>query len=65
MFYSMFLIILQYRFGKIAVKCQKICPFQNFAVILYPIKIASIGNWHKNCITEIKILTKITFLIKQ
>ena len=45
----MFFAILQHELDKIAVKCGKICLFQNFAVILYPIKFASIGKWHKIC----------------
>ena len=53
MFYSMFFVFLQHESDKIAVKCEKICPFQKIVVILYPIKFASMGNWHKIC-KEIK-----------
>ena len=49
MFYDMFFAFLQYGFDKKAVKYRKICLFQNFAVILYPIKFALMRRWHKIC----------------
>ena len=58
MFYSMFFVFLQHESDKIAVKCEKICPFQKIVVILYPIKFASIGNWHKICKEISKKTTK-------
>ena len=65
MFYGMFFAFLQHRFDKKAVKYRKICLFQKIAVILYPIKFALMRRWHKFCITDIKNINKITFLIKQ
>ena len=58
MFYSMFFVFLQHESYKIAVKCEKICLFQKIAVILYPIKFASMGNWHKICKELSKKTTK-------
>ena len=61
----MFFAILQHELDKKAVKYRKICLFQKIAVILYPIKFALMRRWHKFCITDIKNINKITFLIKQ
>ena len=45
----MYFVILQNQLDKMTVFLPKILVFRKFVVILYPIKFASMGNWHKNC----------------
>ena len=45
----MFFDFLQSQLYKMAVFLSKILLFRKFVVILYPIKFASMGNWHKIC----------------
>ena len=61
----MFFDFLQSQLCKMVVFLSKILLFRKFVVILYPIKFASMGNWHKICKEISKKTTKITFLIKQ
>ena len=49
MFYSISFVILQNGLYKMTVFLPKILSFRKFVVILYPIKFASMGNWHKIC----------------
>ena len=58
MFYSMFFVFLQTQLYKMAVFLVKILVFRKIVVILYPIKFASIGNWHKICKEITKKTTK-------
>ena len=61
----MFFDFLQSQLCKMAVFLPKILLFRKIVVILYPIKFALMGNWHKICKELSKITNKITFLIKQ
>ena len=45
----MFFDFLQSQLCKMAVFLLKILVFRKIVVILYPIKFASMGNWHKIC----------------
>ena len=58
MFYSMFFVILQNQLYKMTVFLIKILLFRKIVVILYPIKFASMGNWHKICKEISKKTTK-------
>ena len=60
----MYFVILQNQLYKMTVFLPKIFSFRKFVVILYPIKFASMGSWHKIC-EKLSKNNKITFLIKQ
>ena len=54
----MYFVFLQNQLDKMTVFLPKILVFRKFVVILYPIKFASMGNWHKNCKEISKKITK-------